>query len=141
MVENDCKFEREISMDLDRTFPDLDFFKSKHKYSDFKINYIFLLSKRNLQNILRAISNSYPDIGYTQGMNFWVGVLILNGLKENEVYWLLRFFLTKMDLKSMVSPGFPRMCILNYQLEIYLKFQMKDVIDKLVQTNIYLICF
>lgn len=63
-----------------------------------------------------------------------VGVFLLNGLKENEVFWLIKFFLNKMDLKSIYSPGFPKIQILNYQLEIYLKVYMKDVFEKLVKT-------
>ena len=37
-----------------------------------------------------------------------------------------------MDLKSLVSTGFPKIHILNYQLEIYLKLHMKDAVEKLV---------
>lgn len=89
-------------------------------------------SKQYLQKILRAISNSHIGIGYTQGLNAMVGVLILNGLRENEVFWLLQYFLNKMDMKSILSPGFPKIQLLNYQLLIYMKIYMNDVIQKLV---------
>ena len=84
---------------------------------------------------MKAISNSYTEIGYIQGINAWVGVLLLNGLKEIDAYWLIIFFLNKMNLKSMISPGFPKIKILNYQLEIYMKIHMKDVINRLVISN------
>jgi hypothetical protein len=90
---------------------------------------------------LRAISNSHPEIGYTQGINSWVGILIISGLRENEAFWLIRFLLNKMDLKSLVSPGFPKIHVLNYQLQIYLKLHMKDAVEKLVCYNSHFLIF
>jgi len=103
--------------------------KTQYFYSNAKINFF---SKKNLHNVLRAISNSCFEIGYTQGINSWVGVLLLNGLKAHESFWLIIFLLNKMDLRLFVSPGFPKINVLNYQLEIYMKIHMKDLINRLV---------
>ena len=42
-----------------------------------------------LMNVLMAISNSYPQVGYCQGMNQWAGFLLINDFDEEYTYWII----------------------------------------------------
>ncbi|EAR89468.1 rab-GTPase-TBC domain protein (macronuclear) [Tetrahymena thermophila SB210] len=47
------------------------------------------IGQESLSKVLRAISNYFPNIGYTQGMNIVVGFLLLvNGGNEEEAFWM-----------------------------------------------------
>jgi hypothetical protein len=54
----------QIEKDLSRSFPGHPFFESPQ-------------GRRSLQNVLTAFSWLNPAIGYTQSMNFWVGLMLI----------------------------------------------------------------
>ena len=56
-------FEKTIENDLNRTFPDEEFFQNKENIN-------------KIRNILLAFSRRNSSIGYTQGFNFIVGRLL-----------------------------------------------------------------
>ena len=63
-------FDKTIENDLNRTFPDEEFFKDKENIN-------------KIRNILIAFSRRNSSIGYTQGFNFIVGRLL--SVIKNEV--------------------------------------------------------
>ena len=51
-----------------------------------------------LYNVLKAISIKIPEIGYCQGLNVIIGILLLvSGGKEIEVFWM--FIILAMEDK------------------------------------------
>ena len=58
-------FELAISLDVNRTYPSLDFFK------------VGMQGYVQLSRILKAVSLMIPKIGYCQGMNFFTALILL----------------------------------------------------------------
>ncbi|KAL4508330.1 hypothetical protein ABPG72_003634 [Tetrahymena utriculariae] len=92
--------------------------------------------KEKLKKILRAISHNSKDVGYVQGLNQIVGTLIPLNLKENEIYWIVLYFLKKLKLKEMYKEGFPRLKILTFQLEIFMQNYLPELLQYLKENNI-----
>jgi len=68
------KSEMAISVDIARTYPNLEFFRfGKNGY-------------QQLSCILKAISLVFPKIGYCQGMNFFSAIILLI-LNNEEVFF------------------------------------------------------
>jgi hypothetical protein len=63
-------FEKNIENDLNRTFPEEEFFQNPENIN-------------KIRNILKAFTRRNSSIGYTQGFNFIVGRLLQ--ILENEV--------------------------------------------------------
>jgi len=68
-------FEKSIENDLNRTFPDEEFFQDEDNIN-------------KIRNILTAFSRRNSSIGYTQGFNFIVGRLLQILEDEEETFWL-----------------------------------------------------
>ena len=49
--------------------------------------------KNKLFNILKAYSVLDPELGYTQGMNFIVGMLLMNICDEESAFWCFVFIM------------------------------------------------
>lgn len=76
--------ERDIRKDLHRTYPTQQLFLC-HDRSELTIG------EKQLYNVLKAIANNFPRIGYCQGMNFVVGFLLLiSGGNETEAFCLFQ---------------------------------------------------
>ena len=66
--------------DLHRTYPNLLYFQDKN------------IGQKSLLRLLKAISLYFPAVGYTQGMNFLAGLLLLvNGGEEETAFWSFVF--------------------------------------------------
>ena len=100
-----CKDETMIKKDVDRTFPQLQFFDNKSK------GYIILC------RILRALSITMKNVGYCQGMNFLAATIYLNIGDEEMAFWMLVHLLKKDQFKEIFSPGLDRLNLVCYQLE------------------------
>lgn len=87
----------QISLDVNRTFP-----------NEKRLN------RDNLTLLLRNIVNSFVGIGYTQGMNFYAGFLLLCGFTVQESYYVFHSLFThpKLLLSLNFSPDFklPLLC-------------------------------
>lgn len=60
----------QIEKDIERTFPSIPF------------------DKKSFERILKRISNHFPTMGYTQGINFVVGYLLIVGYSEMDAFWM-----------------------------------------------------
>jgi hypothetical protein len=60
----------QIEKDLNRTF---DFQKQ---------------TKQLFEHVLKRIANHFPVMGYTQGVNFVVGYLLMVGYDDNDAFWM-----------------------------------------------------
>ncbi len=61
---------------MTRTYPELPLFGSKHNLDKF-------------EKILRKFALYFPKLGYTQGLNFLAGFLMVSGCEEEESFNLL----------------------------------------------------
>lgn len=83
--------ERDIQIDLDRTFQQLEYFRRPEV-------------KASLKRILLAFSHYERPVGYVQGMNFIAAALMYH-TGEVAAFWLLCFFMEQYELKRVLSDG------------------------------------
>jgi len=83
--------------------------------------------------ILIALANGVPSIGYVQGLNSLVGLFLSTELSDENIYWLIKYILIRKKYDEIFKEGFPRVQVLTYQLEIYMRNYLPDVIDYLVR--------
>lgn len=100
-------WETIIKKDIHRSFPDEPYFSSS-KFDR--------IGQEQLFSVLKAISLYFPNIGYTQSMNFIIGFLLLvSGGNEFEVFWM--FITIARDHRFLVMGLFEKELPL---LEIYI---------------------
>ena len=73
----------DIEKDIDRTFPDHEFFRDEGEGG----------GQLKLKRVLQAYAVHNPEVGYCQGINFIAGVLLLY-MAEDDAFWL---FVTALD--------------------------------------------
>ena len=61
-----CEYDAAIKKDIKRTLPEFKILKSPEY-------------QKRMYNILVAVANSIPDVGYIQGFNSIVGVYLVQG--------------------------------------------------------------
>lgn len=126
-----------IDLDISRTLPHVVVFNGQLHDS--------------LQRILHAYSNVDEEVGYTQGMAFIAGLLLLY-MDETGAYWCFEKLMTapRYNLRQMFLSGFPRLnemnkvwdVMLNDRFpEIFKKFQEYGICAVLYTTPWWLSCF
>ncbi|KAI8995192.1 rab-GTPase-TBC domain-containing protein [Gaertneriomyces semiglobifer] len=104
LLKQDSPYERIIRRDISRTFPDLEQFREGGEAQD------------KLFRILKAYSVYDPEVGYCQGLSFVVGVLIMQGLAEEQTFSLLIHLLSDQSngpqspphgLRTLFTPTMP----------------------------------
>lgn len=93
-LEAQRNVEIEITLDLDRTFPNHVLFRG-------------IEGKQSLYRVLRAYAIMDPEVSYTQGMSFIVAMFLIF-LSEEETFWLLVTLLTQYDFRSFFIHGMPK---------------------------------
>ncbi len=97
---------RHVDKDADRTFPQHPFFGGS-LYGK--------VGQDAIKSILEAYANINPNIGYCQGMNFYIGfMLIISGFREEEVFWMFQILTnqaahapSKCNIEGFFTDGFP----------------------------------
>lgn len=89
------KEDRQIDLDIGRTFPRLNAFDAARQQS--------------LARVLRAYVASRPDVGYCQGMNFVAGLLILASNDEEDAFRVLLRLMDTYNLAGFYRASFPLM--------------------------------
>lgn len=97
-------FERQIDLDLHRTFPEDPYFKDEKNI-------------KRLKNILLAYSRRNVSIGYVQGFNFIVGKLLKVVEDEEKVFFI---FLSILENKMPIN-FYSEMCGLMADVDIMIK--------------------
>lgn len=61
------------------------------------------------ENVLKRIANHFPSMGYTQGVNFVVGYLLLQGYSEADTFWMFAHMAMNKHflLLGLYEDGFP----------------------------------
>ena len=92
LKESTYETKDQIEKDALRTFSSHIFY-SKSNYSD--------VGRNSIQNVLRAYAIANPNTQYCQGMNFFVGfLLLLSENNEEEVFWVFSILLKMPILRS-----------------------------------------
>lgn len=85
--------DRQIQLDIGRTFPHLPAFTSERQCS--------------LGRVLRAYAACRPDVGYCQGMNFVAGLLVLASDCEEEAFKVMLCLMDNYNLAGFYRASFP----------------------------------
>ena len=98
-VKSDTIIEQ-IDRDIPRTFPTNIFFRGKDPKS----------LEQPLFNVLLAFANHNSKIGYCQGLNYVVGMLLLVTKDEDQSFWILKCLLEDI-LPDYYSPNLPGLLV------------------------------
>eukprot|EP00826_Nyctotherus_ovalis_P007015 TRINITY_DN11720_c0_g1_i3.p1 TRINITY_DN11720_c0_g1~~TRINITY_DN11720_c0_g1_i3.p1 ORF type:complete len:208 (+),score=28.04 TRINITY_DN11720_c0_g1_i3:55-624(+) len=107
----ECKYAADIERDIERTF------NSLHN------------EPRNierLRSVLNAFAVKNSDVGYTQGLNFIAGHLLLQFPNE-LAFWILDALANKHQLKGFLKDKMPKLKVALYQLEQLVKAYLPDI--------------
>lgn len=98
----------DIAKDVPRTFPEIPYFKGNGATS--------------LTNVLHAIANADPEVGYCQGMNCVIALLLLVGNgNEADVFAVYQAACRKYQWRGLYLPGFPKLWELTFQWQVLFK--------------------
>lgn len=86
LINQESVYEKAITRDLSRTFPNNDYFQSK-------------AGQEALFNVVKAYSLYDSDVGYCQGISFIAGPLLLN-MPEEEAFCVLVQLMQKYTLRG-----------------------------------------
>ena len=101
-------------------------------YLSITTSYLYNLDSRNaLKNVLTAISNTLLTVGYVQGLNYIVGILLRN-FSEEESFWTLLYMMEKLELKNLFGNNFKMVNVLNYQLHYFTEYYFPEITAYLV---------
>eukprot|EP00917_Polyrhabdina_sp_WS-2016_P025171 GHVP01054242.1.p1 GENE.GHVP01054242.1~~GHVP01054242.1.p1 ORF type:complete len:375 (-),score=52.61 GHVP01054242.1:429-1553(-) len=89
----EAPWDMPILRDVERTFPNNDFFANK-------------IGQDNLLRVLRALSWNFPSIGYCQGMNFLAGVFLSLYEEEKATFRCMCGLLKSYQMEEMFFPQF-----------------------------------
>jgi hypothetical protein len=106
--ETNPHFESIIERDIHRTLP------------EFKLWTEDLYSGNNkLFNVLKAFSNFDNEVGYVQGMNYIVGLMLFYIRDEEQVFWCLVSLMhhRSRNWRATYIDGFPKLQSMSKILE------------------------
>lgn len=114
---------RTIEVDLERTMPTSDFFKNQAMLD-------------SLRTVLHAYSNYDAELGYTQGMGFYAG-LLLSYMNEQECFWCFKNMLNdKWNMRFLFMKDFPHLHQLKKPWEHLLTSKYPSVLTRLNKLGI-----
>ncbi|ETW03021.1 hypothetical protein H310_05453 [Aphanomyces invadans] len=89
-----------------------------------------------MRRLLRAYVMFNPDIGYCQGMNFVVRLLLDNQKDEATVFWAFVNLCDAAPTQSLYEPGFHTLHVLFGKLEVLVQQQMPDVYNHFITQGV-----
>ena len=106
--ELDTKVMGDIEKDVNRTYFELGYFKSEGKTA--------------LTNVLKCLALEDREVGYCQGLNFVVGLLLLiSGGNEAETFAFYSLMRQSQGWRNLYIPGFPGLWEVTYQWKVLFK--------------------
>lgn len=93
-TENFEESEKQLELDLSRTFPDIAYFN------------IGSVGYYSLRRLLIAVSKYFNSIGYVQGMNYIAGAILWHST-EYDAFWILVNLFERYDLIDNFLPRLP----------------------------------
>ncbi|KDE04010.1 hypothetical protein MVLG_05512 [Microbotryum lychnidis-dioicae p1A1 Lamole] len=116
--------EKAIIRDLNRTFP-------KHEYFAEATG----AGQENLFNVVKAYSLYDEEVGYTQGLQFIVGPLLLN-MPDEEAFCVLVRLMKSYDLRSHYTPNMPGLQLRLFQFDRLLEELVPGVFLHLLRQGV-----
>ena len=107
-------YEKAISRDIPRTFPELDFFKDGGR------------GQQSLFNVIKAYSLHDREVGYCQGSAFIVGQLLLQ-MPEEEAFAVFVRLMEHYKLRNLYKPAMTELGLCMFQLEVMVQEQIPDL--------------
>eukprot|EP00753_Platysulcus_tardus_P015576 PLAT5099.1.p1 GENE.PLAT5099.1~~PLAT5099.1.p1 ORF type:complete len:395 (+),score=148.95 PLAT5099.1:133-1317(+) len=124
VLEGDYPCERDISVDVHRTFPHHALFQRESEGRP-------AAGERRLFRVLKAYSRWNPEVGYCQGMNFVAGSLLLAGLPQEDAFWMLDALMEQVGLAQLYTAGLPKVMESTALLQRLLEWALPRVADHL----------
>ena len=81
------------------------------------------VGQNELERVLRAIAFMNPQIGYCQGMNFMVSIILeITGNNEHITFLIFQYFLMskRHKVESVFMQGLPELSLMNYNFERFI---------------------
>eukprot|EP01087_Luapelamoeba_hula_P012106 TRINITY_DN3364_c0_g1_i1.p1 TRINITY_DN3364_c0_g1~~TRINITY_DN3364_c0_g1_i1.p1 ORF type:complete len:551 (-),score=113.85 TRINITY_DN3364_c0_g1_i1:84-1736(-) len=112
LVSKESSYEYKILKDVNRTLPDLPFFREEGGPGQVR-----------LLNILKAYAVLDHDLGYCQSMSYIAAVLLLY-LEEAEAFWVLCQLIKSYNLDGYFQKGLPTLRLALFQLDKLIEQQL-----------------
>jgi hypothetical protein len=128
--------ETEITVDLDRTFPNNIKFRSAS-------------GRASLFKVLRSFAIMDPEVSYTQGMSFIVAAFLLF-VSEEEAFWLLVALIFQHDFRGFFIQGMPKVysffyvgngLLRHHESKIFQKFRSENLSISMYATQWFMTGF
>lgn len=88
-------------------------------------------------NVLKAVCQQNPDVGYCQGMHLLADFLFKVMKHEKYVFGAMVVLMnTPYDLAEVFKPGFPKLKLLQYQLQVLVKLKLPALRDHLKEVEL-----
>ncbi|SCV71409.1 BQ2448_2997 [Microbotryum intermedium] len=124
LLKQSSPHEKAIIRDLNRTFP-------KHEYFAETSG----AGQENLFNVVKAYSLYDEEVGYTQGLQFIVGPLLLN-MPDEEAFCVLVRLMKSYDLRSHYTPNMPGLQLRLFQFDRLLEELVPGVFLHLLRQGV-----
>lgn len=118
-TETSDSLEKLIVKDIHRTLPSQELFQM-----------IDGPGQRSLHNLLKAYSVYDQDVGYTQGMNFIAGMILLHMNEEEEAFWVMVALLkgaVNMPMRGLYLEGLPLLHQYLFEFEVLLNEELPEL--------------
>ncbi|ETV88923.1 hypothetical protein H257_00369 [Aphanomyces astaci] len=124
----------QIHIDTDRTFN-----LPRHRSLPFDPRSTTKDSRKHaLRRVLKAYATSNPSIGYCQGMDYVVAVLLFGSKWEcSHAFRLLYVLMESFDLQGIYAPGLPLLNARFYQLDELVHTHLQDLHEHLVDHHMH----
>ncbi|KAK4704438.1 ecotropic viral integration site 5 protein, partial [Phenoliferia sp. Uapishka_3] len=122
LLKQTSSHEKSIGRDLGRTFPKHEYFMAVDGAGQENLQVLYLWSlswKLNVLvrfNVVKAYSLYDEEVGYTQGIQFIVGPLLLN-MPDEEAFCVLVRLMNSYDLRSHYTPNMPGLQLRLFQFD------------------------
>ncbi|KJE88919.1 lyncein, variant [Capsaspora owczarzaki ATCC 30864] len=105
LVDQETPHERQILVDIGRTFPSHPFFRDPEGNG-----------QQALLNMMKAYSIHDPQLGYCQGLTFVAGCFLLNLNNEYDAFIVLLYVMRVLGVRVMYMPDMEALQLSLYQL-------------------------
>jgi hypothetical protein len=126
-VKNE-EVEHSIKKDIERTILQLE-------DKEYALN-IVKEKKHKLYNILKAYSVYDPQVGYCQGMNFIVLIILINIYSQKKAFWVLVQLMEEKGWRDYFINGTPKLMSTLDKLVHGIQTKLSDLYEHLEKENV-----
>lgn len=123
LLSRSSPFEKLITRDLSRTFPNHEYFQQGAK------------GQTDLFHVMKAYSLYDPEVGYCQGLTFVVGPLLLN-MPDEEAFCVLVRLMKEYSMRGFYTPKMEGLQLRLYQFDKLLQEHLPAIFKHLNKEGI-----